>query len=405
MVDSLVLACADQLSPERIPVRAAHYDLSMTSNDGFWSYVHDDDDASFGKIVQLGRDLQRQYEMITGTSVELFLDRDSLEWGDAWESVIHSNLGTVAFFIPVVTPAYFKSAACRTELERFAEQTSREGLKGLLLPILWVPSRELDSETSTDPLVQIVKDRQWEDWTSLRHEERGSSEYSKTLEKMALRIQRANEAADRAESVVLTVANAETSDEVLEDEPGRLEKLARMEENAVLWRDDLAEVGEGLNEMGEIAKTRTEKLNADPRAKTFAGRLTLVRKIAGELQVPADRIMNAGIAFASKVSAVDEGVRIIIDSASDEVAADPDALTHFRSFLDQLRDLDVVTATVDSQLSGFIASIAPLQKQSRDLKRPVEAATVGVTRIRAALGIIHDWIAVIDSAEIPEVDA
>ncbi|MDQ0612399.1 hypothetical protein QF046_000040 [Microbacterium sp. W4I4] len=374
----------------------------MASNDGFWSYVHNDDDASFGKIVQLGRDLKSQYEMVTGTSVELFLDRDSLAWGDAWESVIHSNLGTVAFFIPVITPAYFKSAACRAELERFAERTSKEGLKGLLLPILWVPSSELDEEASTDPLVQIVKDRQWEDWTYLRHDERGSSEYSKTLEKMAKRIQRANEAADLAEAAALPESDDAADGDEADDEPGRLEKLAEMEENVNLWMDDIVEANEGLKQMGEIAQARTAEMNVDPRARTFAGRLTLVRQIAGELQAPADRIKEAGIAFAMKVSAVDEGVRIIIDSAPEEIAADPEAIEQFRSFFNQLRDLDAVTTTVDSQLSGFVSSIAPLQKQSRDMKKPVEAATVGVTRIQAAIGIIHDWIALIDSAEIPD---
>lgn len=374
----------------------------MSSNDGFWSYVHNDDDASFGKIVQLGRDLKKQYEMITGTSVELFLDRDSLEWGDAWESVIHSNLGTVAFFIPVITPAYFKSPACRVELERFAERTSKEGLKGLLLPILWVPSSELDDDASADPLVQIVKDRQWEDWTSLRHEAQGSPEYSRTLEKMAKRIQRANEAADLAEAAALPEVDDTTDGDEGDDELGRLEKLAEMEENVNRWMDDIVDANEGLKQMGEIAQARTAEMNVDPRARTFAGRLTLVRQIAGELQSPADRIKDAGIAFATKVSAVDEGVRIIIDSAPEEIAAEPEAVEQFRSFFNQLRDLDTVTTTVDSQLSGFVSSIAPLQKQSRDMKRPVEAATVGVTRIQAAIGIIHDWIDLIDSAEIPD---
>lgn len=373
----------------------------MASNDGFWSYVHNDDDASFGKIVQLGRDLKSQYEMITGTAVELFLDRDSLEWGDAWDSVIQSNLGTVAFFIPVITPAYFKSAACRVELERFAERTSKEGLEGLLLPILWVPSSDLDDEASSDPLVQIVRDRQWVDWTQLRHDKRGSSRYSKMLESMALRIQQANESADRAEAAAPTSAEILFEGDIQGSELGRLEKLAGMEESVSLWMEDIVEANLGLTQMGEIAKARTAELSEDPRGTTFAGRLALIRQVAVELQAPADRIYEAGVAFATKVSTVDEGVRIIVDSAREEIAADPEALVQFRSFFNQLRELDTVTTTVDTALSGFVASITPLQKQSRDMKKPVEAATVGVTRIQAAIGIIHDWIALIDAAGIP----
>lgn len=376
----------------------------MASSDGFWSYVHNDDDASFGKIVQLGRDLKAQYEMLTGTSVELFVDRETLEWGDAWDSVIHSHLGKVAFFIPVITPSYFKSPACRTELERFAERTEKEGFRGLLLPILWVPSRELHDEASTDPLVKIVRDRQWEDWTSHRHEERGSSAYSRTLEKMAERIQRANEAADQAEAAVIAADATEESGDDAEEEEGRLEKLAEMETSVGLWLADIEEANAGLVEMGEIARARTVELSTNPRANSFAGRLTLLRQVASELQAPADRIKDAGIAFAEKVSAVDAGVRIIIDSAPREIAVDPEAAAGFRGFFDQLRNLDDITTTVDNQLGGFVNSIAPLQKQSRDFKKPVEAATVGVTRIQAAIGIIHDWVELIDSMGIPDDD-
>lgn len=321
----------------------------------------------------------------------------SLSWGDAWKSVIRSNLGSVAFFIPIITPAYFKSAACRTELEAFAERTAGEGLQGLLLPILWVSSAEFKREHSEDPLVTIVKDRQWVDWTELRHEERGSSAYSRALQRMAERIQRANDEADRSESAG-ALAVAEIDDVAdKDDEDQRLEKLARMEEDIQLWQGDLMTITEGLQEMGDIAKSRTSTFKTDPRANSFAGRLTLVRSLAGELQPAAEKIEHAGADFAAKVSAVDEGVRIIIDSAPAEIAREPQAAIQFSGFFRQLHDLDAIVTLVDIQLTGFVDSVAPLQKLSRDLKKPVEAATGGVTRIKSALGIIQGWSTLINS--------
>lgn len=375
----------------------------MATNDGFWSYVRDDDRASFGKVVELGRDLASTYEMLTGSPVSLFLDRDSLEWGDAWQSVIQSNLGTVAFFIPIITPRYFQSAACRSELEAFAERTSSEDLEGLLLPILWVQNGDIASDPSEDPLVEIIKGRNWVDWTELRHEERGSSAYSRTIEQMAQRINRANEKADRADHLKTVLADGSLISEPaaeLDPEDGNLEKLARMEEDVKLWLDDLTKVAEGLQEMGRVAQEGTDRLNSDPRATSFAGRLSIVRKIALELQDPASHIEDAGAEFARKVSSVDEGVRIIIDSATQEITANPEAREQFESFFDQLRGLDHVTTTVDAQLTGFIDSIAPLQKQSRDLKKPVQSATNGVTRIQTAIGIIHGWTSLIESLSV-----
>lgn len=56
----------------------------MTAIDGFWSYVHADDNAESGRIAQLARDVVAQFEMLTGESISLFLERDRLQWGDDW---------------------------------------------------------------------------------------------------------------------------------------------------------------------------------------------------------------------------------------------------------------------------------------------------------------------------------
>jgi hypothetical protein len=56
----------------------------MAAINGFWSYVQADDEAERGRIALLAQDLRAEFEMLTGESIELFLDRDSIEWGDAW---------------------------------------------------------------------------------------------------------------------------------------------------------------------------------------------------------------------------------------------------------------------------------------------------------------------------------
>jgi hypothetical protein len=53
----------------------------MLMSKAFWSYVHFDNDADGGRIVALAEDISKQYEMITAESIELFLDKDGLEWG------------------------------------------------------------------------------------------------------------------------------------------------------------------------------------------------------------------------------------------------------------------------------------------------------------------------------------
>jgi hypothetical protein len=89
----------------------------LSTSQGFWSYVHADDAAEGGRITDLARHLQAQYEMLTGDALVLFLDRDALKWGDEWRNKVDESLAGIAFFIPLMTPRYFLSAECRRELQ------------------------------------------------------------------------------------------------------------------------------------------------------------------------------------------------------------------------------------------------------------------------------------------------
>ena len=53
----------------------------MANSEGFWSYVHADDEAEDGRILRLARDVAGQFEMLTGEPLTLFLDKDAIKWG------------------------------------------------------------------------------------------------------------------------------------------------------------------------------------------------------------------------------------------------------------------------------------------------------------------------------------
>lgn len=52
---------------------------------GFWSYVHADDEVEGGRITELARDVVNQFEMNSGEAISLFLDRDAIDWGENWK--------------------------------------------------------------------------------------------------------------------------------------------------------------------------------------------------------------------------------------------------------------------------------------------------------------------------------
>lgn len=64
-------------------------EFEMGISQGFWSYVHDDDNAEGGRICRLARDIVDQYQMLTGEEIHLlFQDKEDIQWGDKWRKEI-----------------------------------------------------------------------------------------------------------------------------------------------------------------------------------------------------------------------------------------------------------------------------------------------------------------------------
>lgn len=141
----------------------------MGTPQGFWSYVHRDNDAMHGAIRRLAEHVQEEYAVLTGgIELDLFLDSASLKWGDQWRSQLKEALKGTTFFIPIVTPRYFASEECRNELLGFAKQAEELGLEGLIMPLYFVDVPAIETEDMTDPAVQLIADSQMENWRTLR---------------------------------------------------------------------------------------------------------------------------------------------------------------------------------------------------------------------------------------------
>ena len=153
----------------------------MTTLEGFFSYVHADDEAEGERITRLARDVSAQFEMLTGEPLSLFLDKDAIEWGEKWREKIDSTLASVAFFIPILTPRYFLRAECRRELQFFARRATQLGVKDLVLPLHYVNVPALSDEGSDDDLIQLIRGFQWEDWRELRFADVATETYRNEL--------------------------------------------------------------------------------------------------------------------------------------------------------------------------------------------------------------------------------
>jgi TIR domain len=364
--------------------------------EGFWSYVHDDDDAEGGRITQLARDLVAQYELLTGETIELFLDRDNLEWGDRWRAKVDSSLATVAFFIPVLTPRYFLSVECRRELNSFIRKAKKLGLTELLMAILYVDFQALHADPSGDELIDLVRPFQWEDWTDLRFADITSGEYRRAVAGLANRLVRANAA---AESAALPESPPTGEDDEEDDqEPGTLELLQRGQDAMDEWTVTLQRISEQIRIVGEVVAASTGDLEKVPGGAELAVRLRVLRSLANELKAPTQAITELSQQYTSQLHDVDLGVRLAIEQAQAEIASGASTPEEFQEFFESTRTLAVVSDQALTSLEGMVESIAPVEKLSRDIRPVLRGLRKDLTVLVEARDVIKGWVNLIDGA-------
>lgn len=110
----------------------------------FISYVRSDDDHDAGRITELRQRLEGEVKMQTGRTFHIFQDRNDIRWGQQWKERIEDALLDVTFLIPIVTPSYFQSHACRTEFDTFLIREKAIGENRLILPIYYVTCDEME---------------------------------------------------------------------------------------------------------------------------------------------------------------------------------------------------------------------------------------------------------------------
>lgn len=154
----------------------------------FWSYTRFDDTNDGQWLTALRKALQAEVQALWGVNVEIFQDVDGIAWGERWEARIKSSADDAVFLIPIITPNYFQSEACRSELERFVEREKSMGFNELILPLYYIECSELKEEfmRGTDRLARVVADHHYRDIRSFRHQSLVSYEGRQEVKNLAM---------------------------------------------------------------------------------------------------------------------------------------------------------------------------------------------------------------------------
>lgn len=160
----------------------------MTKNPvGFLSYVRDDDAHDRGRLTEFRKRLSGEVFAQTGECFDIFQDRNDIAWGQNWRERIHDCIDAGAFLICIITPRFFKSDSCRDEIERFALWEKQLGRNDLILPVYYIDCPLLNdgSRRKSDPVAQLISERNWADWRDQRFESINSPRSMKMFARLA----------------------------------------------------------------------------------------------------------------------------------------------------------------------------------------------------------------------------
>ncbi len=114
----------------------------------FMSYVWLDDQHENNRLTQFRERLSGEVRLQTGEEFVIFQDKTDIAVGQQWQQRIDESLDAVSFLIPILTPGFFRSEACRSEVERFLKREEQLGRHDLILPVYYVDCPMLNDADS-----------------------------------------------------------------------------------------------------------------------------------------------------------------------------------------------------------------------------------------------------------------
>jgi hypothetical protein len=194
---------------------------------------------------------------------------------------------------------------------------------------------------------------------------------------------------DEPESAQITApeVDAEAADEGL-DEAGFLERLESIEDTFPRMTEQVDEISEILNNLGEEAQTVGQEMQLlnSSHAPTNT-RLTAVRRFSEAIQPYADGLTASTSAFSNEMLLIDKDVAGILDF----IGENPERLNEAQGFLDTLISLAQSSRDGMEGINGFGGVVRDLGKISKLLRRPGRQMAKAIDTMAAATAVMDDW--------------
>ncbi|MWB99069.1 TIR domain-containing protein [Agromyces sp. MMS17-SY077] len=335
-------------------------------------------------VDQLRSELSGRFGAVTGRSLEIFVDRESIGWGEDWRSKIRGSVESATFFIPVITMRYFQSDACREELLAFYENAKQLGVTELILPVVLAGSARI-TQNDERPEVRLIEGLNYKNiepaWLAGYQSPQWLQAVHWMVDQLAASLDRAEDALDRRvldksepSDIGPVEAKASGGDVVVLGE--QFTKLTPLVNNAI--RD--------MTNFSKVAGTALKDKNlGEMSPKQQQVELVSAARLLTE---PAKALRRSGEALERGGLETDAGLRAVVDelrSLENEVA---DA--HVGKLLSSFAGVATLSESI-----GTVAELVQLLKVASvvnvSMRKAVDPAIRGLQSMNNALQVFESW--------------
>jgi hypothetical protein len=325
-----------------------------------------------------------------GRTLEVFVDRDSVDWGADWQAAIRQGIDSAMIFMPIVTRQYFDRQACRDELLAFSSEAKARGVPGLLLPVVLLGHAYI-AEESQDVAARIISERQYRDLKQAWVDGPQSPVWRSAIVRLAFELVSAATAAERALGDATPAAVRGVAE--VDDAPGA------------------AEVGEALELFGEesqrlvLGLTRVletvPKVTPDPlllQQMPQAELRSALLELASRLVPLGAEFEEKGREFETITMRTDETMRAYIRYLRENRL--DDVLAQERESLEGAEEAFAPIGEIEVFVTDFLEMLRPLEVSSAPMRHALRGFREGGKAVNSGIAIMRHWPSIADGPEL-----
>lgn len=356
----------------------------------FLSYAHGDEDV-LNFVDHFKNSLEHFCWTNNGRKVEIFLDHESIGWGEEWEQKIGDAVQMATVFISLVSVVYLDRPMCRKEVMLFFEKAKALGVTELFLPAVFLGHDVVRTRSASDPVAKNIVDRQYKDIRVAVIEGNGTAAWRRAMIELADSLVAA---VDTAESKLESMLRRQTEapsqagrDKGPEDDdsPGLMELSESAVENVERINELIVKLVDVMENIQRESTGVTPRLQGADQAR---GKVLLLG-YAHNVGPLAQRVEEIGKEVEESAARADESLRaqwnLVQQSGLENYKAQ--MVEQLQAAADNATTLSEMQDVIDEMLNESLALevlSVPLRKSLRPLRN-------GVSSVKSAVSIMQSW--------------